>query len=1021
VVVTSVVANYAPTVEDRVVTAIAQQALTVELRGHDEECDALTYHVTSMPTEGTLYLCSCDNIWTVALTADALPVTVPGPCQRVVYVPAPNSPTTDVAGAYDTFTYTATDSLATSNMGAVSIFMDATDADEATPVAGAAGLALQFDGVSTVLSLARTPATLASWAAFSVEMRFRSLGDAEAGVILAQREGMFQLGWTAAGVLAFTVYGADDTVMAYSNGGFADRHWHHVVATASANGVTVYVDGELLGAGAGVDTTSVSAATTTFGGAETLASALTSFNGQMDEVRVWTTVPTPTTVTALALCAIDTTGEVAGVLTYLRFTEGEAPGGFCYDATAARNDGILGRLDSATGMYDDMGAQPTFVASTAVFGNVVTTLEDTAVAVPLYGADVEGGVTFFIATLPLGGELFTTVDGVTKHSAITTSPFALPKGVLPNVVIYEPAADANGLPYDIFKYQAYDGESFSYRQGVLINVVPVDDVPVVVDFTAAMSEAEVLAGAMAVKLTAMDPDAGSLTLNITTLPLLGALYHSPLLAGAAPMALGEMVMDAAGIVIYVPLVNAMGAPYDTFGFKAFNQGEASAEAMVSVEVPWKGPTKPVAGEAGYALYFDGMDDSADLGKLSAVGVDVNALSVELWFKTNALLEALDVTLLVGGPYQLRWSKAQGFLMQVGDTVASTGEYFNDGAWHYVSATWAARWGGSGVASLIVDGVTLATASGPALDWSSIATDPSFILGLDPSIGESSAYKELVDGVSVWGSVRSAAAVAATATTDLAQINTFGLAAAPSTPAMLFKFNEACGAEFTDAISGRTVPGRGADETTAPSLVPSTAPYAMFAAGVEEKPLTVQLPTSAETCEADYPVCVLRAPASGALTNLQGAALPSFPVTVMGGAVVFTGELGTHGEAVDSIAYMAGDCALLELEAFYQGFYDFAAMGDASWLEHSTEVTVSVSLDHVNHKPTACISPSQCTAAVSADSIAEVAVTLPAFDIDGDELAVSLTYLPAAGYLSTPNGTLITTPGYLVAGSPYVVH
>jgi hypothetical protein len=38
-------------------------------------------------------------------------------------------------------------------------------------------------------------------------------------------------------------------------------------------------------------------------------------------------------------------------------------------------------------------------------------------------------------------------------------------------------------------------------------------------------------------------------------------------------------------------------------------------------------------------------------------------ATSLCFKTNALLKAMDVTLLVGGPYQLRWSKAQGFLIK----------------------------------------------------------------------------------------------------------------------------------------------------------------------------------------------------------------------------------------------------------------------------------------------------------------------------------------------------------------------
>jgi hypothetical protein len=417
-----------------------------------------------------------------------------------------------------------------------------------------------------------------------------------------------------------------------------------------------------------------------------------------------------------------------------------------------------------------------------------------------------------------------------------------------------------------------------------------------------------------VRLTAVDPDTTQLGLNITTLPLLGSLYQAGAdlkAASSTPMTLGERVMHSGGYVVYVPLVNAEGMGYDAFGYKAFDEGdrlESSAEAVVTVDVPWKGPVKPVAGEAGYALYFDGMNDFADFGKVMALGTDLNSVSVELWIKTNALVEVMDVTLMHGGPFQLRWSKAQGFLAQVGDTVAASGRYFNDGNWHYVAATW-----DGAVASLVVDGVVEATAEGPALGWEALAMDPSIIVGLDPAVGSDSAYKGLVDGVAVWSSPRTGEQMLADASTDLTQANTMGLQAAPATPVTLFKLNEACGAEFTESITGRVVPGRGSDEATAPALVPSTAPFTMSAVGVEETALTIQLPTSAETCEESYPVCVLRAPENGVLSSVEGMQLTQFPVTVLGGAVVYTGELGAHGDSVDELSYMAGDCALLELE------------------------------------------------------------------------------------------------------------
>eukprot|EP00959_Pyramimonas_sp_CCMP1952_P305793 6399079-Pyramimonas_sp.AAC.1 len=74
----------------------------------------------------------------------------------------------------------------------------------------------------------------------------------------------------------------------------------------------------------------------------------------------------------------------------------------------------------------------------------------------------------------------------------------------------------------------------------------------------------------------------------------------------------------------------------------------------------RGPVRPVAGEAGYALYFDGVDDAAHLGDAGAYLSEAAPcpMSVELWFKTAALTQQMDVTLLSAGPVALFWTKVQ---------------------------------------------------------------------------------------------------------------------------------------------------------------------------------------------------------------------------------------------------------------------------------------------------------------------------------------------------------------------------
>ena len=112
--------NYAPSVSDKTVTVSANAADgsgTIELPASDAECDAVTVQVTSLPTEGRLYLCSCSNVWTQPITPAMLPVDVsaaaaPGTCARVVYEPAANSPRGgDVAAGdvFDSFRFRAKD------------------------------------------------------------------------------------------------------------------------------------------------------------------------------------------------------------------------------------------------------------------------------------------------------------------------------------------------------------------------------------------------------------------------------------------------------------------------------------------------------------------------------------------------------------------------------------------------------------------------------------------------------------------------------------------------------------------------------------------------------------------------------------------------------------------------------------------------------------------------------------------------------------------------------------------------
>lgn len=261
VVVSTNVFNYAPVASDRVVT-VSPNAVdgsgTVELPATDEECDAVTVYITRLPSEGRLFLCSCSNIWTQAITPAMLPLDVPttggGACARVVYQPAANLPRTgDVATGefFDSFRFGARDAKgAVSREATVSLAVAATTS--AAPVSGDASLALRFDGAASVVTVAPAASledALASPQGFTVEARFRVQGGAAGGVLL-QKSGAFHLGWTAARGLGFTMETEIDgvampAVRAHTLRRYDDGAWYHVAATHDGRRVTLYVDGAL--------------------------------------------------------------------------------------------------------------------------------------------------------------------------------------------------------------------------------------------------------------------------------------------------------------------------------------------------------------------------------------------------------------------------------------------------------------------------------------------------------------------------------------------------------------------------------------------------------------------------------------------------------------------------------------------------------------------------------------------------------------------------------------------------------
>ncbi len=155
--------------------------------------------------------------------------------------------------------------------------------------------------------------------------------------------------------------------------------------------------------------------------------------------------------------------------------------------------------------------------------------EDTIIAVTLSGSDVEGPVNFIIKSLPANGTLWLNSDG--------TGSIALNQQVT-GPVYFNPNADWNGNTS--FSYSAIDGsgaQSGNVTASIQVDAVP--DAPTVSAISRSTNEDTI----RSIFLNANDPEDGTFTFVIKTLPANGTLHllsngsDAPLSVGAIPSSL----------------------------------------------------------------------------------------------------------------------------------------------------------------------------------------------------------------------------------------------------------------------------------------------------------------------------------------------------------------------------------------------------------------------------------------------------------------------------------------------------
>jgi CSLREA domain-containing protein len=213
----------------------------------------------------------------------------------------------------------------------------------------------------------------------------------------------------------------------------------------------------------------------------------------------------------------------------------------------------------------------------------VTTNEDTAytfLTSDFAFSDVDAGASLAavrIVSLPGAGTLRLNGVAVTANQSVTVADIAA------GLLVFTPAADANGSGYASFNFRVSDGSLESSNATVTVNVTAVNDAPTTSNRTVATNEDTAYVFATS-DFAFSDVDAGAslASVRIVSIPAAGTLT----LNGAAVTANQSITAAdiASGLLVFTPAANANGSGYTSFNFRVSDGSLESANAAVTVNV-----------------------------------------------------------------------------------------------------------------------------------------------------------------------------------------------------------------------------------------------------------------------------------------------------------------------------------------------------------------------------------------------------------------------------------------------------
>ena len=628
----------------------------------------LVYEITTLPADGSLQQIFGDPITHKSYFLE----------EPVVVYQKPDL----VKDPFDAlFGYVVHDGYQSSREKIVRVHVEGGDVDQ--PYSDPAGLALRMDGDSTYLTF-----SIGNISSFTLEFYFatNAVVDEHTTLVDIVSSGVSELSIKLASLLSGGLaLQRKGSLIASTTERLNDGLVHHIslIVQSGLNSLSLGVDGKFVAA-TSPDILDLSGSYMVLGAAND-ASPETLFQGQFDDVRLFSYARTPEEILAQKKTRISS--MVPGLWAYFTFDGTTVKGPEVDDVTGNGNSAVV-----SGNVITEPSMAPLTVHSAA-------TMQSTTISIDISASTLaHDALPAAIMFLPEKGHL--DVSG----TIITTVPYL----VSSEHIDYTPDSTGSSESFDLFGYGAVNSTSGAVspesiiqidvkKQNGMFDLTKIASLP-----TFDCSEGETVSITLEViDMDLLDESSGdSITFEIVLVPQYGKVslgddenqvvyqgYKSQekdvivdKASGSATLILSYS-LDA-GIVWFDDALKR----YTTIGVVVHDSEFTSHPLPVNIRllplnnatvVTHKGENPLVSGKAAV---FGGYNSTLSLNPAGMATAD---FTLSFYFSTDAAIHEKVVLLTYGGTLGVFWTLPEGLSATVLDATLTSKQFFNDGQWHFL--------------------------------------------------------------------------------------------------------------------------------------------------------------------------------------------------------------------------------------------------------------------------------------------------------------------------------------------------